>query len=50
MALIRKRKLTDQQARRIEKQQKSQQSLDDNSLMDGVVVANFGKQLEVLEK
>lgn len=47
MALIRKRKLTDQQTRRIEKQQKSQQNLDDTRLMDGVVVANFGKQLEV---
>lgn len=47
MALIRKRKLTDQQARRIEKQQKSQQNLDDSRLMDGVVVANYGKQLEV---
>lgn len=47
MALIRKRKLTDQQARRIEKQQKSQQNLDDSRLMDGVVVANYGKQLDV---
>lgn len=47
MALIRKRKLTDQQTRRIEKQQKSQQVLDDAQLMDGIVVANFGKQLEV---
>ncbi len=47
MALIRKRKLTDQQARRIEKQQKSQQNLDDTRLLDGMVVANYGKQLEV---
>lgn len=47
MALIRKRKLTDQQTRRIQKQQKSQQVLDDAQLMDGIVVANFGKQLEV---
>lgn len=47
MALIRKRKLTDQQTRRIEKQQKTQQVLDHDSLMDGVVIANYGKQLEV---
>lgn len=47
MALIRKRKLTDQQARRIEKQQKTQQNLDDTRMLDGVVVANYGKQLEV---
>lgn len=47
MALIRKRKLTDQQTRRIQKQQKSQQVLDDAQLMDGIVVANYGKQLEV---
>ena len=47
MALIRKRKLTDQQTRRIQKQQKSQQVLDDAQLMDGIVIANYGKQLEV---
>lgn len=47
MALIRKRKLTEQQTRRIEKQQKTQQILDNDHLMNGVVVANFGKQLEV---
>lgn len=47
MALIRKRKLTDQQTRRIQQQQKSQQVLDDAQLMDGIVVANYGKQLEV---
>lgn len=47
MALIRKRKLTEQQNRRIEKQQKKQQSLDNDALMNGVVIANFGKQLEV---
>ncbi|MGL5251546.1 MAG: ribosome small subunit-dependent GTPase A, partial [Moraxella sp.] len=47
MALIRKRKLTDQQTRRIQKQQKSQQMVNDEQLMDGIVVANFGKQLEV---
>lgn len=47
MALIRKRKLTDQQTRRIEKQQKTQQVLDHDSLLDGIVIANYGKQLEV---
>ncbi|MDE0491913.1 ribosome small subunit-dependent GTPase A [Psychrobacter sp. A3] len=47
MALIRQRKLTKQQIRRIDKQQlDSQDSLDD-SLMDGVVMAHYGKQLEV---
>lgn len=47
MALIRKRKLTDQQTRRIVKQQKQGQAIDDAALMDGVVIANYGKQLEV---
>lgn len=47
MALIRQRKLTKQQIRRIDKQQlESQESIDD-SLMDGVVMAHYGKQLEV---
>lgn len=47
MALIRQRKLTKQQIRRIDKQQlESQESIDD-SLMDGVVIAHYGKQLEV---
>lgn len=47
MALIRKRKLTKQQIRRIEKQQLDQQDSLDDSLMDGVVMAHYGKQLEV---
>lgn len=47
MALIRKRKLTDQQTRRIQKQQKQQQSVDLDNLMDGIVIANYGKQLDV---
>ncbi|WP_410472301.1 ribosome small subunit-dependent GTPase A [Faucicola mancuniensis] len=47
MALIRKRKLTDQQTRRIIKQQKQQQAVELDDLMDGVVIANYGKQLEV---
>ncbi|WP_201532912.1 ribosome small subunit-dependent GTPase A [Psychrobacter ciconiae] len=47
MALIRQRKLTHQQIRRIEKQQKSSQDSNDDALMDGVVMAHYGKQLEV---
>lgn len=47
MALIRQRKLTKQQIRRIEKQQLIQQDSLDDSLMDGVVMAHYGKQLEV---
>ena len=47
MALIRQRKLTKQQIRRIEKQQQTQQDSLDDSLMDGVVIAHYGKQLEV---
>lgn len=47
MALIRKRKLTEQQTRRIEKQQQKQRVVDDDDLMDGIVIANYGKQLEV---
>ncbi|HJH09370.1 MAG TPA: ribosome small subunit-dependent GTPase A [Psychrobacter pasteurii] len=47
MALIRQRKLTKQQLRRIDKQQAQQQESIDGSLMDGVVMAHYGKQLEV---
>ncbi|WP_019672777.1 ribosome small subunit-dependent GTPase A [Psychrobacter lutiphocae] len=47
MALIRQRKLTKQQLRRIDKQQAEQQDSIDGSLMDGVVMAHYGKQLEV---
>ena len=47
MALIRQRKLTKQQLRRIDKQQAQQQDSIDGSLMDGVVMAHYGKQLEV---
>lgn len=47
MTLIRKRKLTQQQTRRIEKQQKNQQMLDDKALIDGIVIAHYGKQLDV---
>ncbi|MFW2176528.1 MULTISPECIES: ribosome small subunit-dependent GTPase A [unclassified Moraxella] len=47
MALIRKRKLTDQQTRRIAKQQQQGQAVDNDTLMDGIVISNFGKQLDV---
>ncbi|WP_199507164.1 MULTISPECIES: ribosome small subunit-dependent GTPase A [unclassified Psychrobacter] len=47
MALIRQRKLSKQQIRRINQQQKSNQDSLDDSLMDGVVMAHYGKQLEV---
>ena len=47
MALIRQRKLTKQQIRRIDKQQLESQDTIDDSLMDGVVMAHYGKQLEV---
>ena len=47
MALIRQRKLTKQQIRRIDKQQLESQTSIDDSLMDGVVMAHYGKQLEV---
>lgn len=43
--LIRKRKLTQNQARRINKQNST---LDDKALHTGVVIAHFGKQLDVL--
>lgn len=46
MALIRQRKLTKQQIRRINKQQSTSQYSDDE-LLDGIVIANYGKQLEV---
>ena len=47
MALIRQRKPTKQQIRRIDKQQLQSQDSIDDSLMDGVVMAHYGKQLEV---
>ncbi|MDE4454794.1 ribosome small subunit-dependent GTPase A [Psychrobacter sp. DAB_AL62B] len=47
MALIRQRKLTKQQIRRIDKQQLISQDSIDDSLMNGVVMAHYGKQLEV---
>lgn len=48
MALIRKRHLTEQQQRRIEKQQKNrQQEFDHNLDIEGLVVQHYGRQLEV---
>ena len=47
MALIRERKLSKQQMRRIKQQQQQGLTADDDSLMDGVVMAHYGKQLEV---
>ncbi|GAB3049548.1 small ribosomal subunit biogenesis GTPase RsgA [Acinetobacter apis] len=48
MALIRKRRLTDQQKRRIEKQQQSRQDeYDTSNDLDGLVVQHYGRQLEV---
>ncbi len=46
MALIRQRKLSKQQIRRINKQQTSIQS-NEAEWLDGVVMAHYGKQLEV---
>lgn len=48
MALIRKRRLTEQQQRRIEKQQKNrQQEFDPNLDIEGLIVQHYGRQLEV---
>jgi ribosome biogenesis GTPase len=49
MALIRKRRLTEQQQRRIEKQQQNRQQEGDDPLLDleGLVVQHYGRQLEV---
>lgn len=48
MALIRKRRLTEQQQRRIEKQHKSrQEDLDTSDDLEGLVVQHYGRQLEV---
>lgn len=48
MALIRKRRLTDQQTRRIHAQQhKRHQDIDDQNQLEGLIVAHYGRQLEV---
>ena len=44
MSIIRKRKLTKNQTRQI---QKNHQTVDDKYLFSGVIVAHFGKQLDV---
>jgi ribosome biogenesis GTPase / thiamine phosphate phosphatase len=48
MALIRKRRLTEQQQRRIQKQhQTRQEELDTSQDLEGLVVQHYGRQLEV---
>ncbi|PIE47026.1 MAG: ribosome small subunit-dependent GTPase A [Gammaproteobacteria bacterium] len=47
MALIRQRNLTKQQLRRIKKQNATTDAYDSKQLLDGVVIAHYGKQLEV---
>ena len=48
MALIRKRRLTEQQQRRIQQQQKTrQEDVDTSHDLEGLVVQHYGRQLEV---
>ncbi len=48
MALIRKRRLTEQQQRRIQKQhQTRQEEIDTSQDLEGLVVQHYGRQLEV---
>ncbi|RKG31856.1 ribosome small subunit-dependent GTPase A [Acinetobacter guerrae] len=48
MALIRKRRLTEQQQRRIDKQHKArQEDIDTSHDLEGLVVQHYGRQLEV---
>ncbi|EPF70112.1 ribosome small subunit-dependent GTPase A [Acinetobacter rudis] len=48
MALIRKRRLTEQQQRRIQKQQKArQEDIDTSHDLEGLVVQHYGRQLEI---
>lgn len=48
MALIRKRRLTEQQERRMQAQQERRQhDIDDSQQLEGLVVAHYGRQLEV---
>lgn len=48
MALIRKRRLTDQQTRRMQHQQtRRQQETDDDNQLEGLIVAHYGRQIEV---
>ncbi|MEB3753569.1 ribosome small subunit-dependent GTPase A [Acinetobacter sp. MD2(2019)] len=48
MALIRKRRLTEQQQRRIQKQHQSrQEEVDTSQDLEGLVVQHYGRQLEV---
>lgn len=46
MALIRKRRLTEQQQRRIQKQQQTrQEDIDTSNDLEGLVVQHYGRQL-----
>ncbi len=48
MALIRKRRLTEQQQRRIDKQHKvRQEEIETSHDLEGLVVQHYGRQLEV---
>ncbi|WP_173912397.1 small ribosomal subunit biogenesis GTPase RsgA [Acinetobacter sp. Marseille-Q1618] len=48
MTLIRKRRLTEQQQRRIQKQHKTrQEDIDTSNDLEGLVVQHYGRQLEV---
>lgn len=48
MAIIRKRRLTDQQQRRIDKQHQTRQNdLDSSQDLEGLIVQHYGRQLEV---
>ncbi|XID74380.1 small ribosomal subunit biogenesis GTPase RsgA [Alkanindiges sp. WGS2144] len=48
MAFIRKRRLTEQQTRRMQAQQaRRQQDIDDTAQLEGLIVAHYGRQLEV---
>lgn len=47
MALIRKRRLTEQQQRRIQKQQQRHSEIDTSHDLEGLIVQHYGRQLEV---
>lgn len=47
MALIRKRRLTQQQHRRIEQQQQRNTEQSDENVLEGLIVQHYGRQLEV---
>lgn len=47
MALIRKRRLTQQQHRRIQQQQQRNTEQSDENVLEGLIVQHYGRQLEV---